>query len=80
MTEQIDMFEMTQEKEKVDRPELIEEIKGLIETLNKASLAYYQEAREIMLQKRSMQEYYSAEATLRRAMARLKASGDHEIN
>ena len=48
MTEQIDMFEMTQEKEKVDRPELIEEIKGLIETLNKASLAYYQEAREIM--------------------------------
>ena len=48
MTEQIDMFEMTQEKEKVDRPELIEEIKGLIETLNEASLAYYQEAREIM--------------------------------
>ena len=48
MTEQIDMFEMTQEKEKVDRPELIEEIKSLIETLNKASLAYYQEAREIM--------------------------------
>jgi len=48
MTEQIDMFETTQEKEKVDRPELIEEIKGLIETLNKASLAYYQEAREIM--------------------------------
>ncbi|MBR2748272.1 MAG: NAD-dependent DNA ligase LigA, partial [Firmicutes bacterium] len=42
------MFETTQEKEKVDRPELIEEIKGLIETLNKASLAYYQEAREIM--------------------------------
>ena len=40
MTEQIDMFEMTQEKEKVDRPELIEEIKGLIETLNEASLAY----------------------------------------
>ncbi|MBQ5955030.1 MAG: NAD-dependent DNA ligase LigA, partial [Firmicutes bacterium] len=39
---------MTQEKEKVDRPELIEEIKSLIETLNKASLAYYQEAREIM--------------------------------
>ena len=48
MTEQIDMFETTQEKEKVDRPELIEEIKGLIETLNEASLAYYQEAREIM--------------------------------
>ena len=48
MTEQIDMFETTQEKEKVDRPELIEEIKSLIETLNKASLAYYQEAREIM--------------------------------
>ncbi|MBR3375977.1 MAG: NAD-dependent DNA ligase LigA, partial [Firmicutes bacterium] len=39
---------MTQEKEKVDRPELIEEIKSLIETPNKASLAYYQEAREIM--------------------------------
>ena len=48
MTEQIDMFETTQEKEKVDRPELIEEIKSLIETLNEASLAYYQEAREIM--------------------------------
>ncbi|MBQ9872395.1 MAG: ATP synthase F1 subunit epsilon [Eubacterium sp.] len=39
-----------------------------------------EEAKEIMLQKRSMQEYYSAEATLRRAMARLKASRDHEIN
>ena len=39
-----------------------------------------EEAKEIMLQKRSMQEYYSAEATLRRAMARLKASGNHEIN
>ena len=48
MTEQINMFETTQEKEKVDNPELIEEMKGLIETLNEASLAYYQEAREIM--------------------------------
>ena len=39
-----------------------------------------EEAREIMLQKRSLQEYYSAEATLRRAMVRLKASGQHDIN
>lgn len=39
-----------------------------------------EEAKEIMLQKRSLQEYYSAEATLRRAMVRLKASGTHEIN
>ena len=31
-----------------------------------------EEAKEIMLQKRSMQEYYQAEATLRRAMVRLK--------
>ena len=33
-----------------------------------------EEAKEIMLQKRSMQEYYQAEATLRRAMIRLKLS------
>ena len=39
MTEQIDMFEMTQEKEKVDSPEVIEEIKGLIETMNEDTLA-----------------------------------------
>ena len=39
-----------------------------------------EEAREIMLQKRSMQEYYSAEATLRRAMVRLRVSKDQSIN
>ena len=41
---------------------------------------YYENKPEIMLQKRSLQEYYSAEATLRRAMVRLKASGQHDIN
>ena len=39
-----------------------------------------EEAREIMLQKRSLQEYYSAEATLRRAMVRLRASRDQSLN
>ncbi len=39
-----------------------------------------EEAKEIMLQKRSLQEYYQAEATLRRAMVRLKASKDSSIN
>ncbi|MBR0146052.1 MAG: ATP synthase F1 subunit epsilon [Eubacterium sp.] len=39
-----------------------------------------EEAKEIMLQKRSLQEYYTAEATLRRAMVRLKASREHDIN
>ena len=78
MNEQIGMFA---EPEKTNKDtSLIEEMKGLIETLNEASLAYYQEAREIMLQKRSMQEYYSAEATLRRAMVRLRVSKDQSIN
>ena len=46
MNEQIGMFA---EPEKTNKDtSLIEEMKGLIETLNEASLAYYQEAREIM--------------------------------
>ena len=44
------------------------------------SKARAEEAKEIMLQKRSMQEYYSAEATLRRAMVRLRVSKDNSIN
>jgi DNA ligase (NAD+) len=40
---------MFAEPEKTNKDtSLIEEMKGLIETLNEASLAYYQEAREIM--------------------------------
>ena len=42
--------------------------------------ARIEEAREIMLQKRSLQEYYSAEATLRRSMVRLRAIKDQSIN
>ncbi|MBR3538519.1 MAG: ATP synthase F1 subunit epsilon [Eubacterium sp.] len=42
--------------------------------------ARIEEAREIMLQKRSLQEYYSAEATLRRSMVRLRAFRDQSIN
>ncbi len=45
MTDQISMFELNNEKDKDSK---ITEMKQLIETLNKASLAYYQEAREIM--------------------------------
>ena len=44
------------------------------------SRARAEEAREIMLQKRSLQEYYSAEATLRRAMVRLRVSRDDSVN
>ena len=39
-----------------------------------------EEAREIMLQKKSIQEFYTAESTLRRAMARLKVRGSHDIS
>ncbi|MCR5182682.1 MAG: NAD-dependent DNA ligase LigA, partial [Clostridia bacterium] len=42
------MFTETAETNKNNDTGLIEEMKGLIETLNEASLAYYQEAREIM--------------------------------
>ncbi len=47
MNEQIGMFTevVTETKENTEH---IEEMKGLIETLNEAALAYYQEAREIM--------------------------------
>ncbi len=48
MSEQIGMFTETAETNKNNDTGLIEEMKGLIETLNEASLAYYQEAREIM--------------------------------
>ncbi len=48
MSEQIGMFTETAETKKNNDTGLIEEMKGLIETLNEASLAYYQEAREIM--------------------------------
>lgn len=44
------------------------------------SMARAEEAREAMLQKRSLQEYYSAEATLRRAMVRLRVSKDQSLN
>ncbi len=54
-----------------ERPEEIDEAR---------SRARAEEAKEIMLQKRSMQEYYTAEATLRRAMVRLKVTGNHEID
>lgn len=46
-----------------ERPEEIDEIRALTEE---------EEAREAMLQKRSIQEYVLAEATLQRAMNRLK--------
>ncbi len=42
--------------------------------------AQAEEAKEIMLQKRSLQEYYSAEATLRRATARIRAVKDSSLN
>ena len=48
MSEQIGMFTETAETNKNNDTGLIEEMKSLIETLNEASLAYYQEAREIM--------------------------------
>ncbi len=48
MNEQLGMFTETAETKKNNDTGLIEEMKGLIETLNEASLAYYQEAREIM--------------------------------
>ena len=54
-----------------ERPEEIDE---------ERSKARAEEAREIMLQKRSLQEYYSAEATLKRAMVRLRVSRDQTIN
>ena len=54
-----------------ERPEEIDE---------ERARARAEEAKEIMLQKRSMQEYYQAEATLRRAMVRLKASRDSSLN
>ena len=54
-----------------ERPEEIDE---------ERSKARAEEAREIMLQKRSLQEYYSAEATLKRAMVRLRVSRDQSIN
>ena len=47
MSEQIEMFTETAETNNNDTG-LIEEMKSLIVTLNEASLAYYQEAREIM--------------------------------
>ena len=47
MSEQIGMFTETAETNNNDTG-LIEEMKSLIVTLNEASLAYYQEAREIM--------------------------------
>ena len=47
MSEQIGMFTETSETKNNDTG-LIEEMKSLIVTLNEASLAYYQEAREIM--------------------------------
>ena len=47
MSEQIGMFTETAETKNNDTG-LIEEMKSLIVTLNEASLAYYQEAREIM--------------------------------
>ena len=47
MNEQIGMFTEVVTETK-DNTEHIEEMKGLIETLNEAALAYYQEAREIM--------------------------------
>ncbi len=48
MNEQLGMFTETAETKKNNDTGLIQEMKGLIETLNEASLAYYQEAREIM--------------------------------
>ena len=54
-----------------ERPEEIDEERSRLRA---------EEAREIMLQKRSLQEYYSAEATLRRAMVRLRVSRDQSIN
>lgn len=54
-----------------ERPEEIDE---------ERSKARAEEAREIMLQKRSLQEYYSAEATLKRAMVRLRVSRDQTLN
>ena len=54
-----------------ERPEEIDEERSRIRA---------EEAREIMLQKRSLKEYYSAEATLRRAMVRLRVSKDQSLN
>ena len=47
MTDQINMFDSINET-KTEKDALINEMKELIRTLNEASLAYYQEAREIM--------------------------------
>ena len=48
MDKQLGMFPDLEETKTNNDPGLIEEMKGLIEKLNEASLAYYQEAREIM--------------------------------
>lgn len=55
----------------VDTAELPEEIDA-----NRAKRAA-DAAKERMLQQRSMQEYYSAQASLARAISRLKAKGGH---
>lgn len=47
MTDQLNMFEKNTTAEE-EREDMIREMKELIATLNEASLAYYQEAREIM--------------------------------
>ena len=48
MDKQLGMFPDLEEAKTNNDPGLIVEMKGLIEKLNEASLAYYQEAREIM--------------------------------
>ena len=48
MDKQLGMFPDLEETKTNNDPGLIVEMKGLIEKLNEASLAYYQEAREIM--------------------------------